>query len=88
VTWNVTTPAGTAVRLRARSGLDPAAMGEWFAYWDASPARLGQAPVGPVQPMPAPYLEIEFELTSEDRNETPVLHDFEVTRDCEGGGPG
>jgi hypothetical protein len=88
VTWNATTPAGTAVKLRARTGMDPGAMGDWYGQWDASPALLDQGPVGPVQPLPAPYLEIEFELTSEDRNETPVLHDFAVIRDCEGGGPG
>jgi hypothetical protein len=86
VTWDATTPGGTAVKLRARSGPTAGALGDWFGYWEASPALLDQAP-GPLQPQPARFIEIEFELTSEDHEATPVLHGFEVMRDCAGGGP-
>ncbi len=82
VDWNATTPAGTAVQLRVRSGDDPVGMGTWFGPWLTSPAVLDASPVGPVAPMPARFLHVEFELSTTDQDHTPILHDFTVAWDC------
>ncbi len=88
VEWSSTEPPDTAIRVRVRSGDDPAAMGAWFGYWESSPAQLDDPGIGPLWPIPADYIEVEFELTSDDQLATPVLHDFNVVFDCEGVGPG
>jgi len=88
VEWNATTPQNTTVRLRVRTGDTAATMGQWFGYWDLSPADLTDPAIGPVLPDPAELIEVEFELTSVDQLETPVLHDFQVIYDCEDTGPG
>ena len=88
VEWNATEPPGTAIRLRVRSGDDPQSMGGWFGYWDISPAQLDDPTIGPLWPLPADYLVVEFELTSDDQLTTPILHDFNVVWDCEDTGPG
>ncbi|MFH2010878.1 MAG: MopE-related protein [bacterium] len=86
VEWNATTPSGTAVKLRVRSGDAPTQLGDWFGSWESSPAELGAGPVGPVLPMPARYLEVEFELSTTQQENTPILHDFTVVWDCEAAG--
>ena len=86
VEWNATTPASTAVSLRVRSGDEQATLGDWYGPWDSSPALLDASPIGPVLPMPARYLQVEFELSTLDQEATPILHDFTVTWDCSGPG--
>jgi hypothetical protein len=82
VEWTATTPQNTEVLVRVRTGDDPAALGDWFGAWDISPAILEDPPQGPVAPMPARYLEVEFELSSPDQSISPVLHDFNIVWDC------
>ena len=88
VEWNATTPAGTAVRVRVRSGDDPVGLGDWYGPWETSPAALDASPVGPVLPMPARFLQVEFELSTSDQDLTPILHDFTVVWNCDDPGPG
>ncbi len=87
VEWNATTPPGTSVLLRVRTGDSPDNLGNWFGDWDTSPADLTGPPIGPVEPDPARYIQVEFELRSEDRDQTPILHDFNVVWDCSGDVP-
>jgi len=88
VEWNATTPAGTGVKVRVRAGDDQALLGSWFGPWDTSPAALDASPIGPVTPTPSRYLQVEFELTTDDMELTPILHDFTVVWDCDDPGPG
>ena len=57
-------------------------MQDWFGFWDTSPAVLADPPQGPVFPNPADYLQVEFELTSQAQEDTPILHDFNIIWDC------
>ncbi|MBI4701890.1 MAG: hypothetical protein HY744_12180 [Deltaproteobacteria bacterium] len=81
VEWSGQEPEGTNIRLRARSGEEPKSLGEWFGYWETSPAKLADAP-GPLKPMPAKYIQIELELSTEDNEATPILESFKIVRDC------
>ncbi len=87
VEWNATTPAGTQVRLQVRTSEDGVTWGDWFGMWEISPAVLSDPP-GPVVPDPARFIQVEFELRSDDREQTPILHDYEVVWDCSGNNPG
>jgi hypothetical protein len=82
VVWNATVPAGTAVTLRARSGDSDATMGNYVGPYTASPAVLEQGPPAPLGPNPSLLLEVEFTLKSNGADLSPVLHDFDVTFDC------
>jgi len=84
VEWDATTPQGTSVALRVRTGDEITSFGDWFGVWDVSPAILEDPPQGPVWPDPARYIQVEFELSSQDQEDTPILHGFSVVRDCEG----
>ncbi|MCD6499603.1 MAG: hypothetical protein J7M25_15035, partial [Deltaproteobacteria bacterium] len=88
VEWNATTPPGTSVRVRVRVGDDTQTFGAWFGPWDQSPAVLTDPPEGPVLPDPAPYIQVEFELMSDDQETTPVVHDYKVVWDCGSDIPG
>jgi hypothetical protein len=91
VEWTSTEPPGTNVRLRVRTGDDGNSLGQWYGSWGASPADLTQPPpqqVDALAPNPAPYLQVEFELSTSDFDTTPVLHDFMVVWECDQGGPG
>ena len=88
VEWNATTPPGTSVRVRVRVGDDPQSLGAWFGPWDQSPAVLTDPPEGPVLPDPARFIQVEFELMSDDQETTPVVHDYKVIWDCGSDIPG
>jgi len=81
VKWSGKQPTGTKIGLRARSGPTPKELGSWVGQWTMSPATLSEAP-GPVLPMPAKYLQIELELSTEEADKTPIVEDLEVLRDC------
>jgi Putative metal-binding motif len=88
VEWNATTPTDTNIFLRARSGEDLISLGAWSGPWDASPAILSDPILGPMEPNPARFLQVEFELTSDSDNVTPILHDFVIIQSCTSGPPG
>ncbi|MFH2006850.1 MAG: MopE-related protein [bacterium] len=88
VQWSSTEPPDTRIRLRVRTGDGQGAMGSWFGPWDTSPAVLADPPLGPVDPNPSPYLQVEFELSTDVPETTPVLHDFQIIRSCSTGPEG
>jgi streptogramin lyase len=82
VSWRATTPAGTSVTLRARSGSSDATMGSWLGPHTSSPALLDKGAIIPLSPNPARFLEVEFTLKTDLNSVSPILHDFDVAFDC------
>jgi hypothetical protein len=81
VLWMATTPTGTSVSVRARSGDNELTMGTWTSTATTSPALLEKG-TPPLTPNPAVLLEVEFTLKTTVDALTPILHDFDVTFDC------
>jgi hypothetical protein len=77
VTWNATTPPGTSVQLRVRSGDSETTFGDWTQPIGTSPADISV-----VQPNPSTMLQVEFTLKSADKTHTPILHDYGITYTC------
>jgi len=82
VEWNSTEPAGTSILVRVRTSENGVTWGDWFGPWDQSPATLFEPP-GPLILNPALYLQVEFELSTQDSAETPILHDFDIIWQCD-----
>jgi len=82
VSWRATTPQGTSVSLRVRSGDSDATMGNWLGPHESSPALLDKGATIPLSPNPARFLEVEFTLKTEIKDVSPALHDFDVAFDC------
>ena len=82
VSWSATTPTGTSVAVRVRSGDSEAALGQWFGPFQQSPAMLAKGTATPLDPNPAWILQVEFVLKTSVKNATPILHDFNVAYDC------
>jgi hypothetical protein len=82
VKWNATTPTGTSVQVRVRSGDSDATMGSWSTAFDTSPAAFGPKASTPLTPNPAIYLQVEFTLKNTNKQGTPVLHDYAVSYVC------
>ncbi|MBW2459488.1 MAG: putative metal-binding motif-containing protein, partial [Deltaproteobacteria bacterium] len=59
VTWKATTPAGTAVAVRVRTGDSEISLGPWSQPFMSSPADLSKH-----TPNPAKIIRLEFTLTS------------------------
>jgi len=88
VEWSSTEPTGTRIEMRFRTGEDASTLGSWYGSWDTSPADLSEPPPNGTEalaPNPADYAQVEFELVSENKENTPILHDFAVIWECEGG---
>ena len=85
IEWSSTEPSGTAINVRVRTADDTTAFGLWSDPWDTTPAVIELPPQGPVTPNPAQFLQVQFELTSIDQTDTPILHDFQVVFHCLGG---
>ncbi|MSP60355.1 MAG: hypothetical protein EXR72_08440 [Myxococcales bacterium] len=86
VNWNAEVPPGTKLTLRARSGNTPIpdnTWGAWSSEFTASPADLKGNP--PLLPNPAPYLQIQFDLSTQDKTTTPKLKGFEIVFLCANG---
>ena len=82
VNWNATTPAGTAVTVRVRSGDTDANFGPWTGYFTKSPADVSKLSATPTKPNPSYYLQVEFTLTNVNKVSSPILHDFGVAYSC------
>ena len=52
--------------------------------YTSSPADLQNAP-GPVMPNPSGFLQVEFDLTTTDKNATPALKSYTVIYECVNG---
>ncbi|MSP59536.1 MAG: hypothetical protein EXR72_04190 [Myxococcales bacterium] len=84
IIYDVTLPPGTKVTVRARSGATAVPDNTWGAFtgeYLASPADLAQKP-GPLVANPAPYLQVEFNLSTLDQAVSPKLKSFEATYSC------
>jgi hypothetical protein len=84
VIFDADVPPNTKLTMRARSGPTPVPDNSWGAYtgdYTMSPADL-KAPPGPLMPNPAPYIQVEFDLSSMDRTATPKLKSFSVDYEC------
>ncbi len=82
VTWNATTPPGTSVIVRVRSGDSDTTMGQWSKEFASSPAQFGPSSAQPQSPNPATYLQVEFTLKNTTKDTTPILHDYKVSFVC------
>jgi len=90
VEWTSTEPPGTRIEVRFRTGDDASSLQSWYGAWDTTPADLTQPPPNGADvllPNPAPYAQVEFQLISDSKEDTPILHDFGVIWECEGQGP-
>ena len=82
VIWHATTPPGTDVVLRVRTGDTETTFGSWAGPFNKSPADI--APGAPQAPSPNPsyMMQVEFTLTSADKTTSPTLHDYAVAYTC------
>ena len=83
VVWDADVPVGTGITFRARSADDPTALSTapWTGNYSVSPADLAAAP-GPLVPNPSGYIQVEFDLTTTDKNLTPALKSFQILSEC------
>jgi hypothetical protein len=89
VLWDASLPAGTNITMRARSADDPTAIGQATFTGDypssptgaSSSADLAIMP-GPVTPNPSGFLQVEFDLTTVDKSQTPALKSFQIIYEC------
>jgi streptogramin lyase len=82
VTWTATTPSGTSVQLRVRSGDSETSMGSWFGAYQTSPATLDKTASTPLAPNPSYFLQVEFTLKTTIKNTTPTLSAINVGYEC------
>ena len=82
VSWKATTPPNTSLTVRVRSGDTDTTLGAWFGPYQQSPAKFGKGSPDPLVPNPAFLLQVEFTLKSVDQEDTPILHDFQVSYSC------
>jgi len=85
VTWKATTPPGTSVTLRVRTGDTLTTLGSWSNEFSATPAEIGPGNVNAVSPNPAAMLQVEFTLASKDKTYSPTLHEYAVAYTCSKG---
>lgn len=83
VEWDAFTPAGTSITLSVRTADDIGTLenAPWIAAWESSPAVLSSPP-GPLDPNPTNYIEVLFELTTQN-DDSPKLKSFEIVAFCE-----
>ncbi len=77
LTYTAITPPKTSVSVRLRSG-DGTTTGKWTKSYSASPVDLKTQ----LTPNPSPWLEIDFTLQTDDKQQTPVLKDVKVEYLC------
>jgi hypothetical protein len=85
ITWQSDTPLNTALTVRVRSGataMPDQTWGQWTMDFKATPADL-------ITNMPLvpnlkndPFLQVEFDFTTSDKNRTPKLKSFDILYEC------
>jgi hypothetical protein len=80
--WKATTPAGTSVTLRVRSGDSDTTFGSWSTEFTSPPAEFGPKKAAAISPNPSVYLQVEFTLKNTTKNTTPILHDYGILFYC------
>jgi len=89
VLWDADIPVATNITMRARSSDNNATLinatftGNYPSTMTGagSSADLSQAP-GPVLPNPSGFLQVEFDLTTQDKSKTPALKSFQILWEC------
>jgi hypothetical protein len=81
VDWAATVPAGAALLLTVRAGDDVATLDAEPALgpYAASPADLVAAAIEP-----STHLKLTFDFAASMAGQSPVLHDFRATWECDG----
>jgi hypothetical protein len=82
VVWNATTPTGTAVTLRVRSGDSDTTWGSWTNEFVSSPADISPKSANAVKPNPAKFLQVEFNLKNTTKDAAPILNSYGVGWSC------
>ncbi len=90
VTWDADTPPGTAITMKARATDDKTMISTatFTGNYSSSPADLrNPAPSGgsALSPNPSGFLQVEFDLTTTDKNTTPALKSYTVIYECVSG---
>ena len=83
--WKATTPTGSSVAMRARSGNSDVSFSSWTKAYKTPPVDISKGSANALTPNPSYYLQVEFTLTSADKTHLPVLHDFGVGYSCSTG---
>ncbi len=83
VEWDGDYPLGTKIAVRVRSADDQVSLASapFYGEWSTSPADLSMAP-GPIMPNPSGLLDVQFVLTTMDKNTTPALKSFKILYEC------
>lgn len=89
VLWDADIPPGTNITMRARSSDDALQIGQspWTGDYPSSAtganssADLAQPP-GPLMPNPSGYMQVEFDLTTQDKSLSPKLKSFQILWEC------
>jgi len=82
LTWKATTPAGTSVSARVRTGDTSIGMGSWAGPYQTSPVLLKTNTTSLVTPNPSVYIQVEFTLTTKDVSISPVVHSYDLAYTC------
>ncbi len=90
VTWDAATPPGTSISMKARSSDDKSTFSTatYTGNFTSSPADLLNASPsggGALAPNPSGFLQVEFDLTTTDKNATPALKSYTVIYECVNG---
>ncbi len=90
VTWDADTPPGTSIGMKARSSDDKTTFSTatFTGNYTTSPADLLNAPPSggaALTPNPSGFLQVEFDLTTTDKNTTPALKSYTVIYECVSG---
>ena len=84
LSWSATTPTGTAVTARVRSGDTETAMGLWSSPFQTTPVALMSGTTSKVTPNPSVYLQVELNLTTTDQALSPTVHSYSLSYTCGG----
>ena len=77
LTYTANTPPKTSISVRVRSG-DGTTTGQWSKNYTASPVDLKVA----ANPNPSPWIELDFTLSTQDKQQTPTLKDVQIEYLC------
>ncbi len=82
LSWKATTPTGTAVTARVRSGDTETAMGLWSSPFQTTPVALKSGTTSKVTPNPSIYLQVELNLTTTNQSISPTVHSYALSYTC------
>ncbi len=83
ILWNATLPPNTLVSVQARAGDSVTTFGSWVGPHQSPPALLDEKAATPLDENPSYILQLEFILETSDKDQSPILHSFEVEYSCD-----